>query len=265
MGETVSLDLLPNRDAGIWWSQPWGLVRGCTHASAGCNNCWLEAQSARFPWGEPHIKGGKWNGNVQPQPGQLNKPLGMKKPQVFAVWSDLFHKDVPFRGFIDRAFQIMEEWPQHVYVVLTKRPERMRKICEILPNVMARGAVLSNVILATSVEDQAAIDERLPYLYELHKAGWKTMLSYEPVLGPIALRDSMRARLWVGDDSFPSWVIAGGETGPKARDAKLNWFREMRDECLEAGVPFWLKHLNTQDGRVLDGVVHNGFPEIGNA
>jgi protein gp37 len=141
---TVSLELLPKRDAGQWWSEPWGLVRGCTHVSAGCNYCWLEVQSARFPWGRPHTANGKWNGNVQMQPYQLSKPVGMKRPQVFAVWSDLFHEDVSVH-FIDSAWLTMKDSYWHTFVVLTKRPARMVKFLQF------HERTTPNIILATSV------------------------------------------------------------------------------------------------------------------
>jgi protein gp37 len=249
---TVSLELLPKRDAGQWWSEPWGLVRGCTHVSAGCNYCWLEVQSARFPWGRPHTANGKWNGNVQMQPYQLSKPVGMKRPQVFAVWSDLFHEDVSVH-FIDSAWLTMKDSYWHTFVVLTKRPARMVKFLQF------HERTTPNIILATSVEDQAAADERLPYLRDLSRAGWRTMVSYEPALGAI----SIEPWLWVAA-GCPSWVIAGGETGPKRRKIELVWFRMIRDKCQRYGVPFWLKHINEEHGRTLDGVDHNGFPEIGN-
>jgi len=59
------------------------------------------------------------------------------------------------------------------------------------------------------------------------------------------------------------WVIAGGESGPGARPAKLEWFCSVRDQCAEAGVPFFFKQwgggLRTRN-RQLDGIEHNDFP-----
>jgi protein gp37 len=37
------------------------------------------------------------------------------------------------------------------------------------------------------------------------------------------------------------WVVAGGETGPYARPTHPDWFRRVRDDCLDASVPFFLK------------------------
>jgi len=57
------------------------------------------------------------------------------------------------------------------------------------------------------------------------------------------------------------WVIAGGESGPGARPAKLEWFRSVRDQCAEAGVPFFFKQWGGRTrNRQLDGIEHNDFP-----
>ena len=37
------------------------------------------------------------------------------------------------------------------------------------------------------------------------------------------------------------WVIAGGESGPRARPAHPDWFRSLRDQCQDAGVAFFFK------------------------
>ncbi|QOT74856.1 phage Gp37/Gp68 family protein [Cupriavidus basilensis] len=88
-----------------------------------------------------------------------------------------------------------------------------------------------------------------------------------------------------------NWVIAGGESGAGARPMHPDWARSLRDQCAAAGVPFLFKQwgewlgagqdgnhdhdpieLNASDapvrvgkkaaGRLLDGVQHDGFPEI---
>jgi protein gp37 len=103
------------------------------------------------------------------------------------------------------------------------------------------------------------------------------------------------------------WVIAGGESGQRARPSHPDWYRSLRDQCAAAGVPFLFKQwgewmaadadeciglpnsrLLYEDGvayehgfqrgvqlygrvgkknagRLLDGVEHNGFPEVRHA
>jgi protein gp37 len=40
------------------------------------------------------------------------------------------------------------------------------------------------------------------------------------------------------------WVIVGGESGPKKRPFNPDWARTIRDECQEAGVPFFMKQID---------------------
>jgi protein gp37 len=61
------------------------------------------------------------------------------------------------------------------------------------------------------------------------------------------------------------WIITGGESGPHFRPADPDWYRSLRDQCVEAGVAFLFKQwsgLNPKPlGRLLDGREHNEFPE----
>ncbi len=81
--------------------------------------------------------------------------------------------------------------------------------------------------------------------------------------------------------SLIDWVVVGGESGPGARPMQPEWAESLRDQCASAGVPFlfkqWGSHKPTSDcngrymipatkkeaGRLLDGIEHNGFPEVG--
>lgn len=68
--------------------------------------------------------------------------------------------------------------------------------------------------------------------------------------------------------SIPSgdigWVIVGGESGPKHRPLDLDHARSVRDQCAQAGVPFFFKQVGgrtpTAGGDLLDGVRHKEFP-----
>ena len=48
---------------------------------------------------------------------------------------------------------------------------------------------------------------------------------------------------WDSGKELPviQWVIAGGESGPGARPLHPDWVRAIRDQCKEAGVPFFFK------------------------
>jgi protein gp37 len=129
---------------------------------------------------------------------------------------------------------------------------------------LKRSWPLPNVWAGTSIEDQAAADERIPHLLRTPAA--VRFISAEPLLGPVELRQSWKDYLegwdteaeccgrpdrWGGCCGMPdpaqvqteriNWVIVGGESGPGARPMHPDWARSLRDQCQAAGVPFFFK------------------------
>lgn len=97
---------------------------------------------------------------------------------------------------------------------------------------------LPNVWLGVSAERQKEADERIPHLLQTPAA--VRFVSCEPLLGPIDLS----ARPFVVETPAASkldWVIAGGESGPKARPMHPDWARSIRDQCRAAGVAYFFK------------------------
>lgn len=122
-------------DTSIEWAdKTWNCLRGCSLTSDGCRNCYAMRQAHRFSGpGGPYegltvltATGPKWSGEVREVPGKLGEPMGWRKPSRIFVnsMSDVFHDDVS-DGFIDRMFGVMMLCPQHIFQILTKRPERM--------------------------------------------------------------------------------------------------------------------------------------------
>ena len=62
---------------------------------------------------------------------------------------------------------------------------------------------------------------------------------------------------WAEDKYKIDWVIVGGESGPGARPVDRAWVTEIRDQCLDAGVPFFFKQWGgtrkKKAGRELEG------------
>lgn len=202
-----------------WTDATWNPVTGCTRVSAGCDHCYAVGMSHRLAGmgqekyagltvlnqrGERHF-----NGTVRCHEDSLGVPLNWRKARRIFVnsMSDLFHRDVPF-DFIDRVFAVMALCPQHVFQVLTKRPERMLEYLTGLHrciSVSEKAAVLCvyalrkareamiepsgipwplhNVWLGTSCEDQATAEERIPHLLRCPAA--VRFVSCEPLLGPV--------------------------------------------------------------------------------
>ena len=228
-----------------WTQETWNPVTGCTKVSQGCKHCYAERLFPRV-----YAKTGRTFTDVRCHPERLDAPLHWKKPRRIFVnsMSDLFHEDVPLE-FVDDVFRIMALADWHTFQVLTKRPERMRAYLVSQPSQRVHTTDTEHIIytvpsrnvwLGVSVEDQASADERIPLLLQTPAA--VRFLSCEPLLGPIDLsahlgiapnHDDLRGLL--------NWVIAGGESGPKARPSHPDWFRSLRDQCAAAGVPFFFK------------------------
>jgi protein gp37 len=252
-----------------WTDATWNPTTGCTKVSEGCRHCYIDRtppfrmQGRSFGSEEIGASTG-----VMLHPDRLDQPLRWKRPRRVFVnsLSDLFHDDVP-PEFIAHVFAIMQAAHNHQFQVLTKRPRRMQLLVnditfqEQVDDLCARYShytadwPLPNVWLGTSVEDQKAADLRIPLLLETPAA--VRFLSCEPLLGPVDLRhvhydgivevDSLTGdhgltRPLAGrSEKRVDWVIVGGESGPKARPMHPDWARFLRDQCLQAGVPFFFK------------------------
>ena len=67
------------------------------------------------------------------------------------------------------------------------------------------------------------------------------------------------------------WIIAGGESGPRARPSNPDWFRSLRAQCAAAGIPLFFKQWGEHGedmikvgrrkaGAMLDGREHRDAP-----
>jgi protein gp37 len=269
----------------------WNPVTGCTKVSPGCINCYAEVIDHRFdhdkvgrlPWAFPASRGGR---GVTLHPERLEQPLHWRKPRRVFVnsMSDLFHEDVP-EWFIAKVFATMAQTPWHTFQVLTKRPERMKKMLGTsvvfmyhLDHGVKAGQRISfrwplpNVWLGVSVENQFWADRRIPLLLQTPAA--VHFLSCEPLLGPVDLiidtevgpLSYLQSYNLMDDKWTPKldWIICGGESGPKARAMHLDWARSIRDQCQASGVPFFYKQAIIEGKRVslpeLDGRQWREFP-----
>ena len=165
-----------------WATHTWNPVTGCSPISEGCENCYAKrmAQRLRGRCGYPEDDPFK----VTFHPDRLEQPLKLKKPSRIFVCSmgDLFHDDVGY-SIVD-IFDVMSSTPQHTYMLLTKRPEKMRSLFR-LNGPLLGSEPLPNVWLGVTAENQARADERIPILLQIPAA--VRFVSIEPMLGPITL------------------------------------------------------------------------------
>lgn len=234
----------------------------CTPVSEGCKNCWHRRYRVRFPHeGKPEL-------NIK----ELEAPLRLKKPSIIGVQfnGDLFHEEIEYEIILE-ILGIVRNCEQHDFVVLTKRPERMKEWARMTRHI----AELPNLALGISVEDQKTADERIPILLQTPAA--VRVVSYELALGEVDFTKLVIGRqfpegkpepyylnglkqnylcMYDGDFEFEkiNWIIAGKETGISARPCDLDWMRSVRDQCQSAGVPFFYKN------GLLDGKKHEEYP-----
>lgn len=283
-----------------WADRVWNIVTGCEKVSEGCRYCYAEGFARRF-WKDRKFT------DVQVHPERLRDPLHWRKPSRIFVnsMSDLFHERVYDNecSFIDEVFAMAAACPQHTFMILTKRSRIMQNYfnhprrtmyVESALEWLYEGRIhmmpklvwpLPNVWLGVSVEDQRSAEQRIPDLLETPAK--VRFLSCEPLLSPVYLDEIPQVLLSVTStnrkDSYLvgkgklDWVIAGGESGPKARAMHPDWVKSIRDCCVAGDIPFFFKQWGEwaqtyynflvvdkfgkkKASRLLDGMEWNEFP-----
>jgi protein gp37 len=236
-----------------WTEATWNPTTGCDRTSPGCDNCYaltlakrLKAMgSAKYQAdGDPRTSGPGFRLTIHPD--TLDIPRGWSAPRTIFVnsMSDLFHPDVP-DDYVREVFQVIAETPQHTYQVLTKRSKRLSQLGPKLdwPDNLWMGVSIEKAKYTFRVDHLRRVDAAVRFV------------SAEPLLGPLP------------DLNLDGihWLIAGGESGPRARPMDPQWVVDIRDQCAEATVPFFFKQWGGRTpkagGRVLDGHLYDEMPE----
>ena len=207
-----------------WTDESWNPVVGCSHVSAGCEYCYAEKMAQRLAYMghkkyravlDGKFKKPPWNGEVFCDETALDKPLHWKKPRRIFVCSmgDLFHPKVPI-GFLTHVFDTIEQCPQHIFQILTKRPENIKILWTNQSEhpghswrYMREGTILPNVWLGVSVEDQKTADQRIPLLLQIPAA--VRFVSLEPLLGEVDLKHIRTAK-----SDTKNWRLPAGVPRP---------------------------------------------------
>jgi protein gp37 len=234
-----------------WTELTWNPVTGCTKISPGCKFCYAEKFAKRLQaMGAPGYEDGF---AVALHPDRLDHPRRRKRATTWFVnsMSDLFQEKVPF-SYVDRVMEVIADTPQHRYQLLTKRAERMAKYCK-------GRTVPKNAWLGVSVEDKKYGVPRIDVLRGMDVS--VRFLSIEPLLEDIGGIDLAGI----------SWVIVGGESGPKARPMRAEWARAIQTQCELSDVAFFFKQWGAHgadgvrrskklNGRRLDGKIWDQLP-----
>lgn len=213
-----------------WW--------GCVKVSEACKHCYAESLSKRFGmklWGPNHeirTFGDKhWNAPVRWN--KKAEEAGVRHRVFCASMADVFEGRDDLDEHRARLWALIEDTPNLDWLLLTKRPENIWKK---LP-VRWEGHMPENVWLGTTVESQATADERIPHL--LAVPAHVRFLSMEPLVEEVDIEGFLPP--FVDRLDSVHWVIAGGESGQKARPSHPDWFRSLRDQCKSGDVPFLFK------------------------
>ena len=207
-----------------WTDSTWNPVTGCTKISRGCENCYAYTFAERFRGvrGHPYEQGF----DVKLWPQRLGLPLEWEEPRRIFVnsMSDLFHEKVPTE-FIHRVFDTMNAARQHTFQILTKRAKRLLDLGPELewgPNIW-QGVSCETEAYTWRIDALRKVPANIRFL------------SLEPLLGPLTKLDLRSIH----------WVIAGGESGRRARPMESQWAAQIRDQCRRANVPFFFKQYGT--------------------
>lgn len=230
-----------------WTELTWNPVTGCSKISAGCKFCYAETMARRLKamGVEKYKKGFK----VATHDSVLTEPYRWRGSKIVFVnsMSDLFHPSVPVE-FIQKVFAVMNDNPQHVFQVLTKRADLLLEY--------DRAKLLNwthNIWMGVSVEDDR-VKHRIDLLRKT-KAKTK-FLSLEPLIGPLPKLNLKKI----------DWVIVGGESGRRPRPMAAEWVLDIQEQCNMAGVSFFFKQWGgtnkKKTGRLLEGKTWDEMPEL---
>lgn len=213
-----------------WADATWNIVTGCTKISVGCLNCYAEKMAKRLQgMGQENYRDGF---SVRCHEHMLKKPLDWKRPRNIFLCSmgDLFHHEVP-DDFIDKVFEVMFSAKHHRFLVLTKRPNRMRDYVNGM-NVKSP----DNIWYGTSVCAKSDAGN-ISALADLNSRN--RFVSFEPLVESVGDLDLTEIR----------WVIVGGESGAGARSMEMGWVKEIMKSSDRVGASFFMKQMGSWWGK----------------
>lgn len=219
-----------------WTHHTWNPFVGCTINTAGCTNCYAMHQAWRLEhnFGVKHYQGTTakksghpyWTGKINMASEKvLAKPGKIKRPSLIFVnsMSDFFHENATDIMRV-HALCIMAINDQHIYQILTKRPENIQ------PFLDRTGWTFQDHVWIGATVEHSKTAHRIDTLRRV--PAHTHFLSVEPLIYPGLGRVDLKGM---------DWVIVGGESGTGARPMLPIYVREIRDQCIEAKVPFFFK------------------------
>lgn len=225
-----------------WTDETWNPITGCSPISQGCQNCYAKRMANRLRGRYGYPKDDPFR--VTGHPAKLNDPFKWKKPRMIFVCSmgDLFHENVDW-WYQQNVMYACIENPQHTFLFLTKRPERMKNFLASFCNVERINQPIKNLWLGVTAENQKRADERIPILLQIPAK--VRFVSVEPMLGQVNPSSGIENRDYYSRGV--DWVICGAETGPGARTMKAEWAVDLWEQCNRSVIPFFIKKESPKD------------------
>jgi len=228
------------------WARKMEKIQSCMNSE-----CEAALGDADCIWRETNGGGACWPDLFVPtfHPETLQAPLRTRKSRVIAVgfggdmWSDVV--DPEWRR---QVFEVEERCPGHVFVHLTKNPDKILE--KELPNQ-------DHIWIGASVcrtEDVArvwAIGQGYTYLTpKVHR--W---ISFEPLIGPL----DMESEPWLDSLPYIQFVVIGGLSNgagqvvrPEDCGTRPEWVQPILDAAHETGCKVFLKNLQPIIKQLID-------------
>lgn len=217
--------------------QIWNPWHGCIKISAGCANCYVYRRDESV---------GR-DASVVSKTADFDLPLRKNRKGEYKLAPDdgVVFACMTSDFFLDKA----DEWRQGCFDMIRQRQDlhfhiitkRIDRFEECIPADWGEG--YDNVTICSTCESQDRAGYRLPILLRLpikHRE-----IICEPMLGEIHIEKYL-------DTGLIEHVTCGGESGEGARVCDFNWVKELRRQCIRAGVPFTFKQTGAvfiKDGR----------------
>lgn len=263
-----------------WTDATWNPWHGCHKVSQGCKNCYMFRDKARYGQ-DPNVVVRSKTKFYDPLKWKEPRTIFTCSWSDFFIEEADPWRDEAFAIMAltpQHTYQVLTKRPDRMLEYFKDGPWPWIRLVDIDDDatgeqIRAANFVyqwahrhegegpLSNVWLGVSVEDQKTANERIPLLIQTPAA--KRWLSIEPLLGPLNLAampvaegvwwNALTGRYQIDDgrevvdkglpvrDNPLEWAVAGGESGPDARPMHPDWVRQVRDDCIAAGVPFFFK------------------------
>ncbi len=204
-----------------WW--------GCTKVSPACDHCYAETWAKRVGhgvWGHRSPRR-FFSDNHWREPLKWNREAeadGERRRVFCASMADVFERRADLNPSRERLWELIEATPWLDWLLLTKRPQNLKVY-------LPWSQLPSHIWLGATTENQRFFDKRIEHLLSINSS--VHFLSCEPLLGQLDISSYTSAGI--------DWVIAGGESGHHARPMNPSWLKNLRDQCVDADIPFHFK------------------------